>query len=252
VLSPLNLFNSNTTSASGSGMVFSAGDISTFSFGVSSQRIDAATNSRTAMRVLSNGSLTGTDAAAPFYLQGSTDGVIIVANGTMGVNTGSPGSALDVKGTLRLSGSTSGYVGLAPAAAAGSTTYTLPSADGTDGQVLATNGSGTLGWKTVAPAPTAQVTYTADATIGATDQWIIVNKGATDATMTLPNPATNTGRVLTFQTITTIGMFSSASNVVIAGGGAGTTIIATSATIGTWATLVSDGTNWVVMTSGAP
>jgi len=66
--------------------------------------------------------------------------------GNVGVGTASPGSKLDVKGTLRLSGSSSGYVGLAPAAAAGSTTYTLPTADGTNGQSLTTNGSGTLSW----------------------------------------------------------------------------------------------------------
>ena len=68
--------------------------------------------------------------------------------GSLGIATTSPGSALDVKGTLRLSGATSGYVGFAPAAAAGSTTYTLPSADGTTGQLLSTNGSGTLSWAT--------------------------------------------------------------------------------------------------------
>jgi len=45
-------------------------------------------------------------------------------------------------------GSTSGYVGLQAAAVAGSTTYTLPSADGTNGQFLSTNGSGTLAWST--------------------------------------------------------------------------------------------------------
>jgi len=39
-------------------------------------------------------------------------------------------------------------VGLAPAAAAGSTTYTLPSADGSSNQVLQTNGSGVLSWGT--------------------------------------------------------------------------------------------------------
>lgn len=66
----------------------------------------------------------------------------------IGVSNTTPGSELDVKGTIRLSGSTSGYVGLAPAAAAGSTTYTLPTADGTNGQVLSTNGSGTLSWAT--------------------------------------------------------------------------------------------------------
>jgi hypothetical protein len=67
-------------------------------------------------------------------------------SGYVGIGTTSPGSTLDVRGTLRLSGSTSGYVGFAPAAAAGSTTYTLPNADGTTGQVLSTNGSGTLTW----------------------------------------------------------------------------------------------------------
>ena len=75
-----------------------------------------------------------------------TDAMSILASGEVGIGTTNPGSKLDVKGTLRLSGSTSGYVGLAPAAAAGSTTYTLPSADGTSGYQLTTNGSGTLSW----------------------------------------------------------------------------------------------------------
>jgi hypothetical protein len=66
--------------------------------------------------------------------------------GNVGVGTTAPGSALDVKGTLRLSGSTSGYVGFAPAAAAGSTTYTLPAADGAANQVLSTDGAGSLSW----------------------------------------------------------------------------------------------------------
>ena len=55
---------------------------------------------------------------------------------------------LQAKGSLQLQGSSSGSVGLQAAAAAGSTTYTLPSADGTTGQVLSTNGSGTLSWAT--------------------------------------------------------------------------------------------------------
>jgi hypothetical protein len=70
----------------------------------------------------------------------------IDTSSNVGIGTSLPGSRLDVKGTLRLSGSTSGYVGFAPAAAAGSTTYTLPTADGTTGQSLVTNGSGVLSW----------------------------------------------------------------------------------------------------------
>jgi hypothetical protein len=46
----------------------------------------------------------------------------------------------------RFIGSSSGYVGLQAAAAAGSTTYTLPTADGVGGYVLTTNGSGVLSW----------------------------------------------------------------------------------------------------------
>ena len=77
----------------------------------------------------------------------------LVNLGNVGIGTTSPGSALDVMGTLRMSGSTSGYVGLSPAAVAGSTTYTLPSADGTSGQVLQTSGAGVLSWVTpAAPA----------------------------------------------------------------------------------------------------
>lgn len=64
--------------------------------------------------------------------------------GVGGVAT--PAAALDAKGALRLRGGTSGYVGLAPAAVAGSTVYTLPAADGTAGQLLGTNGSAQLAW----------------------------------------------------------------------------------------------------------
>jgi len=47
---------------------------------------------------------------------------------------------------ILLSGSTSGYTGFAAPATSNFTIYTLPSADGTSGQSLTTNGSGTLSW----------------------------------------------------------------------------------------------------------
>lgn len=70
----------------------------------------------------------------------------------LGNTNTTPAEVLDVlgnakvKGNLLLYGATSGFVGIAPAAAAGGTTYTLPSADGTAGQTLTTNGSATLSW----------------------------------------------------------------------------------------------------------
>lgn len=91
---------------------------------------------------------------------GATSVAGLTTTGNVGVKQASPGSELDVKGTLRLSGSTSGYVGLAPAATAGSTTYTLPSADGSSGQFLSTNGTGTLSWASGISLSTAQ-TFTA-------------------------------------------------------------------------------------------
>jgi hypothetical protein len=82
--------------------------------------------------------------------------MMITSLGNVGIGTTSPGSLFDIKGILRLSGATSGYVGFAPAAAAGSTTYTLPVVQGSAGQVLSTNGvasTPTLSW--VTPSSTA-------------------------------------------------------------------------------------------------
>lgn len=74
-------------------------------------------------------------------------------NGTVGATTQNTGYFT----TVRLYGSSSGYVGLQGAAAAGSTTYTLPAADGTNGQVLSTNGSGTLSWATASGGSTTTI-----------------------------------------------------------------------------------------------
>jgi hypothetical protein len=57
--------------------------------------------------------------------------------------------------SLRLNGSTSGYVELDAPATAGSNTLVLPDGNGTSGQYLQTNGSGGLSWQTVTvPADT--------------------------------------------------------------------------------------------------
>jgi hypothetical protein len=93
----------------------------------------------------------------------------------------------------------------------------------------------------------APVTKTGDFTVAATENWLIVNNASANTTVTLPTASTNTGRELMFKNLSgTYTVISNASNVVpIDGTSAGTAILP--ATAGAWATLVSDGTNWIIM-----
>lgn len=92
------------------------------------------------------------------------------------------------------------------------------------------------------------VTKTADFTVAATEGWLICN-GAASITVTLPSPAASAGRVIELNTIAAFTVVSVASDVVpITGGAAGTAILP--ATAGAWATLKSDGTNWIIMKKG--
>jgi hypothetical protein len=119
------------------------------------------------------------------------------STGKVGIGTNAPGSTLDVKGTLRLSGSTSGFVGLAPAANAGSTTYTLPATIGTSGYVLTTDGtSGVLSWTSVAAsamnALTGDVTASGVGSVAATVAYVGGVSAANVASgANLANAATN-------------------------------------------------------------
>lgn len=60
--------------------------------------------------------------------------------------------------TLRLNGSTSGYVEIDAPATAGSNTLVLPTGNGTNGQYLQTNGSGSLSWAGVSGLPAQALT----------------------------------------------------------------------------------------------
>jgi hypothetical protein len=93
---------------------------------------------------------------------------------------------------------------------------------------------------------TIPVTKTADFTVGVGEVWIINNKSGSTCTVTLPTASSYSGRVLTFQNYQAQFLVSASSNVVpLAGGAAGTAILENVA--GNWATLVSNGTNWITM-----
>lgn len=88
---------------------------------------------------------------------GATEALRILNNGIV-----------DVKRSLRLSGTTSGFIGLQPPAAAGSTTYTLPASPGSSGQFLMTdgvNGNATLNWADAVSAGSINVSKLADGAV---------------------------------------------------------------------------------------
>jgi hypothetical protein len=90
------------------------------------------------------------------------------------------------------------------------------------------------------------ITKTADFTVGASENWLITNKGSS-CVVTLPSAATN--RTIWIKNIAAFTVVSASSNVKPIGTDtAGTAILP--ATAGTWCTLVSDGTDWIVMQSG--
>ena len=102
----------------------------------------------------------------------------------------------------------------------------------------------------IAGASGAPVTKTADFTVGAGETWIINNKVGSTCVVTLPAASALPGRTLTFQNYQNQALVSASSNVIPrAGGTAGTAIL--DAVAGNWATLVSNGTSWVIMQAAA-
>jgi hypothetical protein len=241
----------NTFNNKGSGTVTSVtGTAPVVSSGGATPAISmAAANTST------NGYLTSTDWNT-FNNKGSgtvTAVSVVSANGFAGTSSGGATPALTLSTTI--TGLLKGN-GTAISAATSGTDY-APATSGTS--ILYGNGSGGFSNVTVGSglsfsagtlaattsAPSAPVTKTADFTVAATDVWSINNKSGSTCTVTLPTPSTNSGRVLYFQNYQVQTLVSASSNVVpLAGGAAGTSILLASS--GDSATLVSDGTNWLM------
>jgi hypothetical protein len=164
----------------------------------------------------------GTGYASGLSLVGDVTGTgTISLQGEVIVNSG------DLVGTIDISTQTTGNLDLATRV-----TGILPVANGGTG---------------LAVRPTV-ATKTADFTLADDEGWIINNKSGSTCTATLPAASAWPGRAVTFKNLQLQTLVSASSNVVpLIGGAAGTAILP--GLVGAWATLVSDGTNWVVMAS---
>jgi hypothetical protein len=204
----------------------------------------------------------------------SLAGTLIAANGGTGFSSYAIGDLLYANTTTTLAkladvatgnALISGGVGVAPSyGKIGLTTHVsgiLPVANGGTGTATATANTVFAGPTSGADAApsfralvaadiagltfSAPVTKTADFSVAVSDLWLINNKSGSTCTVTLPTASAYTGRILHFQNYQVQALVSASSNVVpIAGGSAGTSILVASS--GDQATLVSDGTNWLM------
>lgn len=179
----------------------------------------------TAYTSLANGTtgqvLTATTGAAPTWANPATSGTVTSVSVTSG--NGFAGTVATASSTpaITISTSITGVIkgnGTAISAATANTDY---------------------------QGVSAPVTKTADFTVAATDIWLINNKTGSTCTATLPAASSWSGRVLRFLNYQAQTVVSASSNVVpLTGGSAATSILL--ASIGDSATLVSDGTNWLM------
>jgi hypothetical protein len=165
-----------------------------------------------------------------------------LASGTLSA-TGGSGTVTEVTGTLPISvtnGTTTPAITIANASTSASGVVTT----GTQSFVGSKTFTGLVGFQRAIQRPYESVTVSS-ASITTSSTWVVVNYAGT-VTLTFPSAASSTGTEFHIKTITNNAVVSQSSNVVpLVGGSASTPIL--SATAGKWATLVSDGTNWVIM-----
>jgi len=213
------------------------------SVGLSLPSIMTVTNSP----VTSSGTLTGTlttqaanaifagpssgAAAAPTFRALTTADIPALAYGTGTVTSVSVVSANGLAGTVATSTTT-------PAITLSTTVTGLLKGNGTAISAAVANTD-------YVPLSTV-ITKTADYTITGTDTWIINNKTGSALTLTFPAASSWTGRYITVKNMQAQAVNSASSNIVpIDSTTAGTAILLD--VVGNWATMVSDGTNWIIM-----
>lgn len=196
-------------------------------------------------------------AGAGISVSGATGNVTIANTGVLSFSGGTTGltpatattGAVVLAGTLAIAngGTNATVTPTAGAVAYGTGTAYAFTLAGTAGQVLTSAGTGSPTWTTpVVNTVSAPVTKTADFTVAAGEAWIINNKSGSTCSVTLPTASAWVGRQLIFKNMQAQTLVSASSNVVpLDSTSAGTAILLD--VVGNWATMVSDGTNWVIM-----
>ena len=234
----------NTFNNKGSGTVTAVSVVSANGFaGTSSGGATPALTLTTSITGLTYGNGTALAAAtvsAPLTYSAGTLAITQATTSTNGYLSSTDWNTFNNKG----SGTVTSVTGTAPVVSSGGTTPAISMAaanTSTNGYLTSTD------WNTFnnKQAVSAPVTKTADFSVAATDLWLINNKSGSSCTTTLPAASSYSGRVLHFQNYQAQTLVSASSNVVpLAGGAAGTSILLASA--GDSATLVSDGSNWLM------
>jgi hypothetical protein len=180
------------------------------------------------------------------------------ANNRIGVNKTSPAVALDVVGAATVSGATilSSTLAVTGAATLSSTLDVTGNLSVSINTLKVDTSTSRVGINQTTPTVAldvvgaisrgSPVTKTANFSLATTENWIIVNNAAGTTTVTLPGASTAPGREVFIKTTQAQAVVSGSNDVVpLIGGSAGTPIL--SGTAGKWATLVSDGADWVIM-----
>jgi hypothetical protein len=177
-------------------------------------------------------------------------GVLSFAGGTTGLTPAAATTgAVVLAGRLAIAngGTNATATPTAGAVAYGTGTAYAFTLAGTAGQILTSAGTGSPTWTTpVVNTVSAPVTKTANFTVAVGEAWLINNKSGSTCTVTLPTASAWVGRQLIFKNMQAQLLVSASSNVVpLDSTSAGTAILLD--VVGNWATMVSDGTNWVIM-----
>ena len=177
------------------------------------------------------------NAAISGILTVDTSTLVVAANNKVGIRTVAPAVELDVTGATNISGDLSVDTNVLKV----DTSNNFVGINKTPTLQLDVSGTVSVNGPLQRNAP---VTKSTDFSVASTENWIIVDNGAT-TTVTLPTASSWTGREIMMKTIQTGAVDSNAVNIVSISGVSTSSILTNTA--GKWATLVSNGTDWEIM-----